>query len=240
MIDIKSKLKEYEITLSDFARKLEISRPTLDAYISTYEKGNKIAKEKYQTIFDSLFSRDISCKEDFIKVLEYSEELIDKDRILGTEELDVKKTDILDSVIAEMKNDMKSSDCDEDIYIFINMIIRSYKKECTFKKLAEYFMILNGRKSLEAIQEKDKVYLSNYYKLFYKDKKNLLKLDDLYLNKFLKRVKELEDSQRRYQELIEKELVKKVQEKIKEKINLGIDMKDLDIYELIGEINLKK
>ena len=50
-MDIKEKLKEIGIKLSDLARELEVSRPTLNIYIDNFEKGTKIPSEKYQLIF---------------------------------------------------------------------------------------------------------------------------------------------------------------------------------------------
>lgn len=238
MTSIKVKIKGYGITLAELAQKLEISRPTLDSYINTYEKGEKIAKDKYQTIFNSLFSEDISCKEDFTRVLNYSEELIEKDRVLGIEELDINKTDILDSVISEMKSDMLSHDYDEDIYIFINMIIRSYKKEEIFKKLARYFLILNGKKALDNIKGNE-IYLSNYYKLFYEDKTGKLKRENKYLEKLYDRSKEIREKQKEYQKKMEKKIIEELEVKFQEKINLGIDAQDINIYDLLNAIYLK-
>ena len=58
MINVKNQLKNLGITLAEFADKLQISRPTLDSYIQIFESGDKIPKEKYQTIFNKLFGKE--------------------------------------------------------------------------------------------------------------------------------------------------------------------------------------
>lgn len=228
MLNIKNKLKEYGITQADFAKRLKISRPTLDSYINFYQNGELIPNSKYQEKFEALFSEDVCCREDFEKVL-YSKD-----------ELDDNKSNILDSVISQMRRDMKTSDCDEDIYIFINMLIRSYRKEKIFKKLARYFLLLNANRSLNTIKEEEEIYLSNYFKLFYEDKNNLLKTDKYYLEEFYKRAREIEDIQKKRKEEIKKKLIDKINEKVQEKINLGIDMNNIEISDLLEEINLEK
>lgn len=52
---IKLTLKKNNITLSQFAQDLNISRPTLDSYISAYDSGNQLVNSLYQEIFDFLF-----------------------------------------------------------------------------------------------------------------------------------------------------------------------------------------
>ena len=55
-MNIKKKLKdEIKINLSEFAKELEISRPTLNSYIEMFERGEKISSDKHQLIFEKLF-----------------------------------------------------------------------------------------------------------------------------------------------------------------------------------------
>lgn len=236
MLDIKNKLKLLGITLADFANKLGISRPTLDNYIDMYEQNIVIPKEKYQSIFERLFSRDIDNKENFLKILESCHNLIERDRLLGTFELEAGKTDIINSVIEEMKKDMYSNNSDDDIYIFINMCIRSYKREKIFKKIARYFLILNGVKSLDAVAEDEYIYLSNYYKLFYEDKNDLLEINKEYNDLFFKKIKEIKEQGKKKKEMLEKMLIEKVKEKIQDSLSLGIDFEDLKINSILNNI----
>ena len=119
---IKKKLKELGITLAYFAESLSISRPTLDTYIDYFEKKEKIPKDKIQIIFERLFSEEIQTKEEFEDNLEQYKNLLERDKVLGTFELNAKSTDLMTSVINNIKEDMYSNDFNENIYIYINML----------------------------------------------------------------------------------------------------------------------
>ena len=49
-MDIKRYLRGIGITQTDLANRLHLSRPTLDSYISQYEKTGKLSKKKYELI----------------------------------------------------------------------------------------------------------------------------------------------------------------------------------------------
>lgn len=239
MFKIKDKLKELGITLAQLANELEISRPTLDTYIEMYESKKIIPKEKYQKVFECLFSEDIKEKDTFIKLLDSCHELIEKDRVLGTSELDARKTDIINSTIEEMKRDMRNDSSSEEIYIFINMIIRSYKKEAIFNKLAKYFLALNGKSDISLITKEEEIYISNYYKLFYEDKNNLMKVNNKYLEMFYKRTKEIVEKENENKKKLQDELMQKVRLKLDELSKLGVDIDDISIRQILNQIRLE-
>ena len=56
-------LKLNGIKKVDFARKCFLSRPTLDLYISKYEKGEKITNDYYDNLFHNLFDNNKSKEE---------------------------------------------------------------------------------------------------------------------------------------------------------------------------------
>lgn len=237
MNKIKIILKKYDITLSEFARKLQISRPTMDTYIECYETGNIIQKEKYQIIFNALFNEYVDSREKFMEILENSNELLERDRVLGTSELELSKTDILSSTIDEIRSDMLKSDCDEEVYIFINMFIRSYRKEKVFRNLAKYFITLNGKNDKNKITKQDEVYLSNYYKVFYEDKHNMSKVNNEYLKKFYVRAKEKVEAEAKSKEVLKEELMNKVMSKVDELTNLGLHIDEIDIKKILVNLN---
>lgn len=238
MKNIKVKLRELGITLSEFSHKLQISRPTVDNYIELYESGRIIPKDKYNRIFKVLFDRNIDSKEEFLDVLDKYQGLIERDKILGIDELTASKTDIITSVIEEMNNDMICDDSDENMYIFINMIIRSYRKEAIFKKLAKYFLILNGKEDIKNISEDEEIYLSNYYKLFFEDKNNKLKVDHFYLQKFYDRVNELNDVSEKNKEKLKEEIVEKLMTKVEVLLQMGMDLESIDIKQVLNSIEI--
>lgn len=235
MINVKNQLKNLGITLAEFADKLQISRPTLDSYIQIFESGDKIPKEKYQTIFNKLFGKEINDKDKFFSTLAKYQRLIERDRVLGTSELNPKRTDVMNSVIREMKKDMVLDDCNEDIYRFINMLIRSYRNEPMFEKMVNYFLVLNGQKEVDFIKD-NKVYLSNFCKVFYGIKNNMLEIDEEYLDIFYKRRDEIIQKRHKLKRTINKKLSDIINVKIEELTQLGIN--DIDINQLINEINI--
>ena len=68
---IKTILKRNNILLSQFANDLNISRPTLDAYIKSFDKGVALSNSLYQKIFEFLFNDPAVSKEQFNKKYEY-------------------------------------------------------------------------------------------------------------------------------------------------------------------------
>ena len=63
VIMIKTILKRNNILLSQFANDLNISRPTLDAYIKSFDKGVALSNSLYQKIFEFLFNDPAVSKE---------------------------------------------------------------------------------------------------------------------------------------------------------------------------------
>lgn len=68
---IKTILKRNNILLSQFANDLNISRPTLDSYIKSYDRGTTLSNNLYQRIFDFLFADIFISNEEFNKKYEY-------------------------------------------------------------------------------------------------------------------------------------------------------------------------
>jgi len=235
---IKPKLKVLGITLAECAKKLMISRPTLNSYIDLYEKQQPIPQEKYQLVFDRLFSDDIKDKDSFLTEVDNIHFLIERDKMLGTLELNPEKTDVITSVIAEMKEDMFASDCNLDIYIFMNMLIRSYRKNSIFQSLANYFLVLNGQINIDNISDDEKRFFSNCYRLFHDELKGISEIDDVYLKKFYKRIDVLNMEKQKQLDELRNELNDKITNKIEGLIKLGVNVDDIsveEIMEIIGK-----
>lgn len=71
---IKNILRQSGVTLTQFANDLNISRPTLDSYIDSYNLSRKISNVFYNDIFDFLFENPYISVEDFLKRYEYMRE----------------------------------------------------------------------------------------------------------------------------------------------------------------------
>lgn len=241
--DIKAKLKDMDIKLVDFARELEISRPTLNNYIAAFENNETISSDKHRLVFEKLFNNGVDTNEKFQDVLAKYHHLLERDKVLGTLNFDVEKTDLITSIFEHMKNDVKEDDYDEDVYTFINMLVRSYKSVNTFKKFAKYFLFLNGVNDLEELKETDKPFISNCYKLMYGDMKDTLENDEIYFEKFLDKVAKIKaDNEEKSEvkvEAIKNKMQERISEKLQEQIKLGLDPEDIDIEQILDSLGLK-
>lgn len=244
-MEIKRQLKEKGIKLQYLAEELDISRPTLNSYISLYDKGEALPSEKYEIIFDNLFNQNIETKDEFINVLGSFHDLIQRDIVLGVKDFTVEKTDLLNNLIQLMKKDIGTDDYNADIYAFINMLVRSYKEVATYKRFADYFLLLNGKKDITEISDSDKVFYSHCYDLMKKDTENSLEEDSELFSEFEKRVIDIIEAQKKQEEDLSKKVFKEsfdelVREAIQDKIKQGYDVKDINPQELFDSIDLSK
>lgn len=233
---IKEKLKDLGIKVAEFANLLEVSRPTLDNYIEQYENGGKISKDKYQYIFDNLFNNEFDTKEEFLECLQGYHELIERDKALGTFDLSAESTDLMLSIEAAMREDMKSNEYDEKIYSFVNMIIRDYKKQNIFPKIAEYFLVLNGHFEHKEENEDQKIFLSNFYKFMHEYTQHKLDVNIEYYDKFLKRKDEIRKNELKKEEKLKEEIMNKINKEIKLKLDSGISIDNINIEEIFENL----
>lgn len=236
-MDIKLKLKKFGVTLKEFSDQLKISRPTLNSYISTYEQGQKIPREKFQLAFEKLFSDDIQTQEEFYKLLSNFHNLIERDINYGILNYDTKSTDLMTSIVDRMKSDFNSKDFDKDIYIFINTLINSYKEEPILKKFVNCILMMNGNLSVDEISEDQKKFSSSLYQLFINDKNNTLKFDEKSFAEFVNYINRINNIKQKQTKNIEDIIKRKIEEEIEKKIEMGFKPKDINIDELIKNIN---
>ena len=238
-MDIKIQIKKYGLTQSEIADMLHISRPTLNSYIKQYEEKERVSNEKYDIVFNELFSKELDIEE-FKETLESFGSLIARDSDKGIMDLNADLTDLFTSIENNMNEDLHSENTDEDIYIFINMIIANYKQEPIFKKLASYFLYLNGQKNLNTIQYEDEVYLSNYYKLFSSDKLKTLKIDTHFMSKFIERAEVIKRNEKKRTEEVEEQISLLLKNEVDKVVNSisdqGMGINSLDIDEILSNI----
>ena len=234
MNNIKEYLKAIGISKQEFANEIKISRPTLDAYITTYEKGEKISRERYQIIFDNLFREELEVGE-FKEKLSDFKKMLNRDERLGTEKLDARAADMVSRLKDRMFQDMSQGDWNQSVYVFIDMLITNYRKNVIFEKLAEYFTYLN-RSELDDCASDDQIpYFAQYYRTF----ASLMKNPSSY------EIADYEAFMRRRKEIIERRITKKEQkeEKIKELIfdtvkeleETGIEATEVEILKAVLE-----
>ena len=233
---MKERLKANKVTISEFAQNLQISRPTLDSYIKMYESGQELPNDKYKIVFDILFSDDVESIEEFKNRIEEVKNILHRDSILGTIDLDAEKTDLLTNIIEIAKSDLYDENCDLNVYRFIIMYLNSYKNVNVFTTLMKYFLTLNSRYNIEELEEDDKIALSNYFRIFSKQVNNELEFDQESYSMFLRRVDEIKDNEEKEKEEFKAQVSSLLNERIDELVDQGVDLKNINIQKLISNI----
>ena len=217
MNNIKEYLKTIGMSKQEFANEIKLSRPTLDAYITAYENGETIPRERYQIIFDELFSEDLEV-DSFQETLKRLKNLLDRDERLGTEKLDARAADMVSRLKDRMFQDMSQGDWNQSVYTFIDMLITSNRSE------------LNDRVSDEQIP-----YFAQFYRVF----DSLLKNPTLYqktdYEAFMRRRGQLINNRVRAQEEKEEKIKNLIFDTAKELEETGIAATDAEILKALLE-----
>lgn len=238
-MDIKMYLRGIGITQTELANKLHLSRPTLDSYISQYEKTGKLSKKKYELIFDSLFGDTLLSKDEFIEMISNVGNLISQDEKYDVSELEPEDTDLFMSVLRNMRNDMVHSHS-ISIYRYINIMISNYHKEKIFRYIADYFLFLNGLVDESDIMEKEKMYLAYLYDAFknFPTESKPYEYEEVYVKLVNRRNAIIDDNRKRTQAQKEQTnmFVELVQKKIHEMESNGIEVSESMVKDIIASV----
>lgn len=236
-MNIKLTLKKYGITLTDFARAIFISRPTLNIYIEEFEDKGTLPDERYSILFNKLF-KEAKNKEEFESYMHSYNNLLAKEKILNTYDLPPEKSDMISLIIEAMRRDLKNEESNENIYKFILFIISSYTSLTIFEELANYFLSLNSVIDFNELNkdQQDKViriyslislYTGTQYNIDYQS----------WRRKFINRVKEITKEREQTAASISDDLKKRIDEEIKRQIDAGKDVKSINIDDIIKELS---
>ena len=231
-MNIRKLLQKNGLTQYSFAELLNISRPTLNSYIKIFESGSSIPNEKFQIIFEELFNQDLS-NDKFNKRLNKCHSLLQRDKAMGVLELEADATDLFTVVMNNIKNDFSSDDYDEDIYIFINILISSYKREKLFSHLVKYFLVLNNIISCQDINFKKEPYLLHYFSVFENDKKNSLIYDAILEKRFIERIEEIARIKRQSENRYKQNLIDLLDEEISIIKDMGLELTEEQVLKIL-------
>lgn len=221
-MEIKKNLKALDIKISKLATDLGVSRPTLDAYIEYYEKGQPIPNEGYQKIFEYLFSGENMNSISFAQKYDYVKRVMLADAKAGVEKAihDEREVKILNNIT----NILNTEKVDEHLIEFINLFINNRENELV-RAIYMYFNYSNGFAELSnnEFSIKEKAFYSQLVKLFASYHDNTIVFLEEYYNQLLNKNKEL----------IEAKTIKvrdsEIVDYIKNKLSIS---EDLDIEEL--------
>lgn len=231
---IKEKLKHYGLTLSAFAERLNISRPTLDNYIRLYEIGLELPNKKYTTIFNSLFSSDSMSVSEFYDTLDSVTYLLTRDSNLGISGMDMESSDLLSDIVDVSRRDLYREEHDIRLYQFILMLLNNYYQVPAFQHLVNYFLTLNGITDISDMTDDEKVSFSNYYPLFRAEAEKTLQLNSNNLKAFYSRVKVLKEEKEHNTELIRQQLLEIINERLERQLRQGVDLRRIDPKKMLS------
>jgi len=234
MWNIKKYLKNMGITQKEFSERMGLSRPTLDAYIEMFENGKTIPKERYEIIFRRLFDSGNDSVAEFFEKLQEAEYLLHRDLNYGTNNLETEAADYVSLIVQNMNKDFKLKNWNEDVYIFINILISNYRKNEIFQQLVEYFIYLNDIRSISEIKERQKPYFANIFKALHSLSVNPCEYDEYDYQNFLNRCSEIREHKKRQNNVYENNIKKRIQNMITEYEKKGIDLSEEEIIEAIN------
>lgn len=163
MKNIKLFVKKNGIKLSELADWIEVSRPTLDAYIRQYETTGQVEKEIYNSIFTYLFSDESISNEEFQKricVLK-NDTCMRFKPVKGLEET---TPSYVDQIYNALLEDARTEEYDSKVYACILYLIQHYRHNELLSKSARYIADL-FYDNLGDVDENDKAYYSYFYKV---------------------------------------------------------------------------
>lgn len=186
-MDIGLYLKEIKKTKTELADDLGLSRPTLNFYIEQFEKGNKIENERYDIIFQRLFSGRLVNRELFERKIEAVKYLLERDRKYDIGLLNPESADLVAKIHNIMVNDLSTDDWNKKVYDTIIVFLTRYKNDTVFRELSGYFSDLNSDSDLSDISDLTKAYYSYFYMCFRKIVREHPSFDVENYNAFLER-----------------------------------------------------
>ena len=224
---VKTILKRNNVLLSQFASDLNISRPTLDAYIKNYDRGEQIANNLYQKIFDFLFSDVLISNIDFSRKYAYV-----MDNYGNSINLHSSSSSISSSLIS-LVNDGEITNylTDSEESTLTNLIVR---KDPLLFGLLKYYLLLNKKESLNVLSDKDKMMCTSLFLLNEKITNSDYTYDDATYQSFEEKITLKQETKSK------EELKRQISEKLNSIVNDAVDNNDVcALNELLAKLNIK-
>lgn len=225
---VKTILKRNNILLSQFASDLNISRPTLDSYIKSYDNGEVLSNNLFQKIFDFLFANIFITNEDFAQKYMYI--LNNYGNSTNLSLLSSTTTSSLSSLVNAGNLLNYLNDTEENA--LSEMIVS--KNELLFA-LLKYYIVLTHRESIETLNNKDKMICEKLYSLQQQIDNSDYNYDVLKFNSFEEKINEQQETKNK------EELKRKILSQIANMVSDAIDNNDItSLNELVNKININK
>jgi len=183
-MEIKKKLKTYDVKLTKLASDMNISRPTLDYYINCYEKGIAIPNEKYQKVFDLLFENSVESTVDFAIRYDRIKKMVDQNQEKNLIETTSQRRMYISEKIT---SSIYRNQMDISLLEFLNLFIENSNNDLV-KAIYLYFNYTNGFLSVtDALSLQDKALYSQLIRVFSQYNDKTIEHDELQFDKFMEK-----------------------------------------------------
>ena len=183
-MEIKQKLKTWGITLSRMALDLQISRPTLDVYISCYEKGDPIPNTRCQEVFGELFSEKITSAAEFHQVYEL---IVQSRGPVQTKDEQEKSSPPRDGILSDTMDELLNMvGTDAERKKFVLFMTKEYSDPC-IQSIYRFLQYKNGELSIQddELSDLDQALYSQLFTLFERYESGTVGIDVNGFRKFI-------------------------------------------------------
>lgn len=235
---IKRQLKNYNKTLTQFSEDFNISRPTLNTYISAHESNRLLPSEVFQRIFDYLFSAAIDDDEDFNERYRYVQDYYYR-KYTSTSDNDAlgynrQSERNYNQLLMTIQKDMVEKNISDDKFMMINYILKN--DDDLLDKYIDFLLCYKGTKKFNVSKFKENKIIVLLYKAF-KQRNSGMKKDDFKL---------LDEFTRFSNDQVEKRLQSKLKpnKKVSKKLSSFIEqnyghLSDDEVESVIKELSRK-
>ena len=232
---VKEIIKSAGLKQEEVINRLSLSKPTFYSYVKLYENNADIPRDRYKIIFHELFDDVSITPELFSEKLAWAERMLQRDSRFGIEMLSPGDADYAYKTLQLIREDIQKTDNEKSIYILINFLLSSYRKEPFFKYLARYFSFLNGAMDLSEIKEDDKVYMASFYECFRQLVNKEVPFDQKKYERFLDRCAEYKQNRDRETNKAKEQVERTILAIREENEKLGVEMNDSDLIKAVKE-----
>lgn len=235
---IKRQLKKYSKTLTQFCEDFNISRPTLNTYISAHDSNRQLPSEVFQRIFDYLFSEEIDGDADFNERYRYVQDYYYRkhtnrsdNELLGYNRQSERN---YNQLLMTIQKDMVEKNISDEKFMMINYLLKNDDE--ILDKYIDFLLCYRGAKKFNVSKFKDNKIIVLLFKAFMQKDKAMKKDDFKVLDEFIKYSDKQVENRLKNKMKPNKKASKKITSFIEEKYG---HLSDEEIESVIEELSRK-
>jgi hypothetical protein len=185
---IKRQLKKFNTTHTQFCEDFNISRPTLNTYITAYEANRMLPSEVFQRIFDYLFDDEVTTEEEFVERYRYVQDYYYRkytnrsdNELLGYNRQSERN---YNQLLMTIQKDMVEKNISDDKFMMINYILKN--EDEFLDKYIDFLLCYTGNKKFNVSKFKDNKLIVSLFRAFKSQGDKMKKEDYKLLDEFIK------------------------------------------------------